>query len=103
MDGLLRRPALTINRRAGNRLRPSGREHRAAPDVPGLLTDLGDAAPDHVVHIGWIESGAVGERSEHVGGQIDRVDAGQPALPPADRGSHRPDDDRIPHCRWPSG
>ena len=40
---------------------------------------------------------AVGQRPQHMRGQVDRVHAGQPAVPLADRGADRLDDHRVTH------
>ena len=59
----------------GTRLRPAGGEHGVAGDVEGLLADLADAAPDHVVDLGRVgQACALGERVEHVRRQVHRVD-----------------------------
>ena len=64
----------------GHRLRPARGEHGVAGDVDGLLADLRDAPPDHVVDEGGVEAGALGQRPQHVRRQVDRVDAGQRPL-----------------------
>ena len=76
---LLAGAALPVERGAGHRLGPAGGEHGVAADVPRLLADLGDAAPDDVVDVGRVEPGALGERAQHVRRQVDRVDAGEAA------------------------
>ncbi len=58
---LLGRAALAIDRRRGHRFGPPGGEHRVAPDVKCLFTDLGDAPHDHVVDDARVEVVATGE------------------------------------------
>src|SRR5262249_34498332 len=97
MHGLLARPALPVDRRAGYRFRPSGRGCRAARDVPRLLADLRHTAPDHVVDVGRVGADPVGEWGEQLAGKVDRVDAGQSAAALADRGPGGTDNHRVTH------
>jgi hypothetical protein len=77
LGGLLARPALAVDGRGRDPLRPTGREHRAAPDVEGLLGGLDDASGDDVVDDLGVDPGAVHEAGEDVGQQVDRVGAGE--------------------------
>jgi len=60
--GLLGRTALAVDGGRGDPFRPACRQDGAAPDVVRLLTNLTDAAPDHVVHPAGVDTGALGKR-----------------------------------------
>jgi hypothetical protein len=97
VHGLLARPALAVERGAGHRLGPARGQHRVPAHVPGLLANLGDRAPDDILHVGRIEATPVGQRTQDVRREIDRVDPGEAAVPLADRGPNRSYDHRVSH------
>jgi len=66
VNRLLRGTALPVDRDACDRLRPSGREHSGPGDVVGLLTDLADTSPDHVIDDSRVQPGALGKLPEEV-------------------------------------
>jgi hypothetical protein len=81
-----------------HRMRPSGGEDGAAGDVEGLLADLADAAPDHVVDVAGVgQARALGERVKHMGRQVDRVNSGQGTVPLAHWRPNRRHDHRVTH------
>ena len=95
--GLLRRPALPVDRRRRHRLGEAGGEHRVAADVRGLLADLHDAAHDHVLDQLGIELVALDERLQRLGGEIDGVPVAQLAVALAPSGADGVDDDGGAH------
>jgi hypothetical protein len=95
LKGLLAGAAGTVDRRAGDRLRPAGREHGVPPDVARLVTDLAHASPDHVVDDRRVDPGPRRERGQHVGGQVHRVRLRQRPAALPDGGADRLDDDRL--------
>jgi hypothetical protein len=97
---LHRRTALTLDRAAGDGVGPSGGQRREAGDVPRLLVDLGHAAELHVLDLGRIEAGAVGEAVQDLGGEVVAAQGRQGAVPLADRTAKRLDDQGI---RLPRG
>ena len=93
VDRLLARPALAVDRRAGDLLRPAGGEHGVTPDVDALLADLHHAPHDDVVDVGRIDSGPIDDRVERRGGQVDRVMVREHAIALSERRPHGADDD----------
>jgi hypothetical protein len=94
---LLGGAALTVDRRPGHALRPTCTEDRIAGDVEGLLADLGDTTPDHVIDDDRVDATSLCERAEHIGGQIGRVYRRQSSVALAHGGPDSLDDDRITH------
>ena len=92
MGGLLARPALAVDRRAGHDLGPAGGEHGVAGDVEALLADLHHAAHHDVVDDAGIEAGAVDERLQRLGGEVDGVPVLELAVALAERGADGVDD-----------
>ena len=80
VDGLLARPALPVDRHAGDVLRETRRQHRVACGISALLTHLGDRTPDDVVDESGIQADAAGDLLQHASGEVDRVDTAQGAL-----------------------
>src|SRR5207302_390175 len=73
------------------------------PDVDPLLPDLRHAAGDVVLDLRRVHPGALHERLQHGGEQIDGMGTGQRALPFADRAADGLDDDCLGHGQSPSG
>ncbi len=102
VHGLLRRAALPVDRHPDHVLGPAGRQRGVAGDVDRLLAGLGHAAPDDVVHQGGVEVVARDQGVQDVRRQVDRMDTGQTAVPPADRCADGVDDDRVPPGHAPA-
>ena len=58
----------------------AGVERGHAAEVAALLADLRAGAPDDVVDVGGVEVVALGERPQHRGGEVLRVEVGERAL-----------------------
>jgi hypothetical protein len=101
VERLLRRTALTIDRRAGYRTRQLRGQNCVACDVHRLLADLHDAAHDDVLDGGRIDAGAVDKRVEDRGSQIDRMPAGETAAAPAAGRPYYVDDEGFGHVFFP--
>ena len=97
MDRLLGGAALAIDGGAGDALRQPGGEPGGAGDVAGLRTDRVDAAEDDVVDRRRIDLGPLDQRLDRVRAEVGRVDRGEPAAAPPDRGAHRVDDVGLRH------
>ena len=95
VDRLLGGPALPVDGGRGDRLRPARGEHGHPAHVDALLADLHDAAPDDVVHHRGVQPVPRHQGVQHVGRQVGGVDGGQRAVPLADRGTHRIDNDGV--------
>src|SRR3546814_17577111 len=79
LDRLLRRTALAVDRHRGDRVGELRGEHRVAADVHRLLTALRNAAGDDVVDRPGVEVVAGGDRVEHLGSDVDGMDANETA------------------------
>src|SRR5262245_60347812 len=53
----------------------AGIERRHAPEIAALGRDLRAAAPDDVIDVGSVDAGALGEREQHGGAELLRMDA----------------------------
>ena len=91
-------PQAPVDGGPGNAFRPTGGQHRIAADVAGLVADLGDAAPHHVVDDLGTDAGAFHELVEDDRGQVGGMHAGKGAVALPDRGADRLDDDCFPDC-----
>lgn len=98
VDRLLAGAAGPVDRDRRDVFGPAGGEHGEPADVAGLVADLGDTAPDHVVDRAGVDAGALDERLQHLGRQIRRVDRGEGAVALADRGAYGVDDDGVSHA-----
>ncbi len=85
VDRLLARTALAVDGHARDALGPARRQQRGAADVERLLARLHDAAPDDVVDDAGVDTGALGQAVENLGGQLGGVHARQTAVALADR------------------
>lgn len=108
MDGLLGGAALPVDGGGGHGIGESGAQPGVAGGVHGLLADLVDGAPDHVVDEGGIDAAALDQGAQGVGEQGDRVDMGQGSarLALSYRGPDGFDDDGVAHdwlLSWISG
>ena len=86
-----------VRRSSRYALRPAGRQRRTAPDVHRLLSGLGHAAPDHVLHGFGSSPGSFGEGPQDRRPEVDRVHVGEAASAPADRRTQRGHDHRVAH------
>src|SRR5205807_1345225 len=102
VNRLLRRAALAVNRRTRNRLGPAGAEHSVATDIEALLADLADHAPDDVVDDSRVDTRALGESTQDVGGQVHRVDVLVSAVAATHGCPNSIDDDGVTHGGFPS-
>ena len=92
VGGLLARPALAVDGGARDVLGPAGGEHGVAGDVHALLADLHHAAHDDVVDDRRVDAGAVDERLQRLGGEVDRVPVLELAVALPERGADGLDD-----------
>ncbi len=97
MQGLLRGAALAVDRHTGHLFGQSGGQPAGAGDVPGLRADGVEAAEDDVLDGGRVDTGALHQRGQRVRAEVGRVDGGQSAATPSDRGAHRFDDVGLGH------
>jgi hypothetical protein len=74
------RPAEAVQAHAGDLDRPAGREHGVAGNIRALLAGLRHTAGDHVVNLGQVEAGALGQAVQGLGQKLLGMDAGQGAL-----------------------
>ena len=81
----------------GTRLGPAGGEHGVAGDVDGLLADLHHAAHHDVVDDRRVDAGALDERVQRLGGEVDRMPVLQLAVAPAERCADGIDDHCVRH------
>ena len=96
--GLLRRPALRVDRGAGGgEPEPLAAQPGVAGDVRALLPRLGDAPADHFVDQRGLDAGAIDHRELRRPQDLGRLHAGEPAVALPDRGSDGFDDDRRAH------
>jgi hypothetical protein len=97
VDGLLGRPALAVDRGAGDGVGEPGGQGGVAGDVHGLLADRHGAAHDHVLdQAGSDRCGPTG-RLEGLGGQVGGVPSREAAPSAAHRGPDGIDDDGVRH------
>ena len=92
--------AEAIQRHAAGAHVIAGVERRHPAEIAALLAALRTGAPDDVVDIGGIDAGAIGERAQHRGAELLRMDARQGALAglaDAPRRSACVDDQRVNH------
>ncbi len=78
----------------------AGIERRHAPEIAALGRDLRAAAPDDVIDIGGVDAGALGQRAQHGGAELLRMNARQRALAGlayAARGPAGVDDQCVSH------
>ena len=94
---LLRRAALTVDRRSGHRVGEARGERGVAPDVQGLVAHLHDAAHDHVVDQRGIEIVAVDQCTQRVGGEVDGMPAREHAVAATERRPDGVDDHCVSH------
>ena len=99
--GLLRGPALTIDRGAGDLIGKPGPEPGVAGDVSPLFAGLGDAPAYHLLHLGRLDSGPLHDLGLHGGEDLGGVQSRQPTVPLADRRPDRFDDDGFRHGEGP--
>jgi len=99
MDGLLRRATLPVDSGGRDPFRVAGGEHRSAGDIGALLADLADTPSDHIVDHPGVDPGALDQRGERVGEQVNRMKSGKGAgrSPLAERSAHRVNDDGVRH------
>jgi hypothetical protein len=83
--GLLRRTALAVDGGTGHRFGQPCRERGVAGDVDALLADLHDATHDHVFDELGVDAVALDDGAHHVGGEIDRMDVLESAVPTSER------------------
>src|SRR5215472_1291517 len=102
MVGLLRRAALRVDGRGRRRVWQPGGEPGIARHVGGLLSGLGDAAADHLLHGLRLDARLGDDRPQGKPQQPGRMDSGQPAITPPDRRPHSLDDDGLSHTQAPS-
>src|SRR5260370_1153367 len=89
--------ALPVDGAAGHALGQSRRQPRLPRDVQRLRADLGNASHDHVFDRGRVDAGAYHEFTQHVRGEVHRVEPRQPPVPLPDRGPDRSDDVCLSH------
>ena len=65
--------------------------------MEGLLADLADAAGDDVVDRRRVDAGALDQRVEHRGAEVDRMHVLERAVAAAAGGAHRVDDIGFSH------
>ncbi len=93
--GLHRRAALPVDRRPADGDRPAGGQRDVPADVPGLLPDLGDAAPLEVLDLARVDAVPLDEAVQHLGGNVVAANMRErPVLLP-DRAPNGVDDQRI--------
>ncbi len=103
VEGLLGRAALAVDGGGRHRLGEPGGEHGVAAHVEGLLTDLHDAAHDHVVDHSRVEVAAFDQRLEGLGRQVGGVPVAQLPVALPTRCAHCVDDHGVGHCWSPLG
>ena len=93
-DGLLAGTAEAVDRQAGRRRVPAGREHGEAGDVGTVVADAAGVAGDDVLDLRRRHAGARHDRAQALGEQLLRVDVVQRTvlLALAARGAHPVDD-----------
>src|SRR5580704_6773625 len=97
MDGLLRRPALTVDGHPRHGLRQAGRQPGVPGDVNGLGAHLGDAAHDHIFDRGRIDTRPRDQLAQYMGREVYRVNRRKATVPLADGATDRPDDVCLRH------
>ena len=97
MRCLLARTTLTVDGGAGHGLGPASGEHSVAGNVHTLLAHLHDAAHDHIVDEGRVDTSALDECLHGFGGEVDRVPVLQLAVAATERGTDGVDDDCSGH------
>jgi hypothetical protein len=93
VGGLLRRAALRVDRGGRHGEGQAGGEPRGAGHVERLHADLADAPTDDLADLGRIDAGALDDRLERVGQQVDRVDGREAAVATPDGRADSFDDD----------
>jgi hypothetical protein len=101
VGGLLRRAALAVDRRAPGAVGEPGVQPGRTGDVERLLAGLGDAAPDHLLDPGRVETGALDHSALRGAQQFHGVQGRQDAAAAPDRGPHGLDDHRLTHVASP--
>ena len=102
VGGLLRRPALGVDRGGGDGHGQAGGEPGGAGDVERLLADLADAAADDLADLGRVDAGAVDRLPLDCGEEIGRVHGGQAAVAAPDGRADGFDDDDLRHDEEPT-
>src|SRR5438105_771042 len=97
MDCLLGRTALPVDGGGRDLLGPTGGEHGLTPDIEALLPHLGDATPDDVLDEAGLDARPLDKALQDLGGTVDGVEPGEPAIPAPHRRPDRSDDHGVPH------
>jgi hypothetical protein len=77
LDGLLPRTAGAVDGHTGHRLRPARGQHTEPGNVAGLVAELGDTPPHHIVDEHRINTGTPYQFGQHQRGQVHRVHPGE--------------------------
>ena len=86
---------MAINCRRRRRLGQASVEPRVARDVQRLLTDLADAAADHVVDLCRVDASAIDQSLQREAEHFDRMPGGKDTTALAKGSPQTPDDDRL--------
>ena len=92
---LHRRAALPVDGRPADRHRPAGGERDVAPDVPGLLLDLRDAAPLEVFDLARVDPVPLDETVHNLGRDVVPADVRERAVLLPDRAPNGVDDQCV--------
>src|SRR5581483_4514318 len=102
VGGLLRGPALPVDRGRGNGLRQAGREPGVPADVQRLVADLRHAPGDVVMDRGGVDPGTLDQPRQTRCEQLHRVELGVGAASAANGGANRLEDHGFAHRVLPS-
>ena len=104
MHRLLRGAALPVDGGRRNLDGKAREQHRLAGDVHRLLAGLHHAPEDDVVDESRLDTGAAGDLTENVRGELDRMDVAKITVlevAAAQRRAHRLHDDDVDHALTP--
>ena len=101
VHGLLRRPALAVDRGGRHALGKSGRDPPVAGHIGALLADLAHAAANDVVDAFGVHTRPPEQRGQGEAQEIRRVPGGQCPSALAEGGAHDVDDDGLSHLLPP--
>jgi hypothetical protein len=97
VQGLLTRPASTVNRDRWNAFRPPSRKNRESADIAGLVTNLGHTTPLHVIDVNWVNACSPSEFRQNDRTKVSWVHLREGPISLADGGSNRLHDYRFWH------
>src|SRR5437660_8549278 len=97
MNCLLARPALAVNRRAGNFFREACGENGIASHIQALLARLDNTSYNNIFNLPGIDSDTINHGLEYLGKQVHRVPVFELPIAAPNRSANGINDNSFPH------